>query len=383
MRIASVSFMYHPFYGGAEIQAQLLARTFQSWRHNVTVLTMHFGSTADREILDGVPIVRVPRRPVRPGKFTGIFRAMIQAFLELQRLEHVDVVYIQSAPFLLIPVLAFKKLYGVPVVMKMISGGVTAKSTILMTSRWSWLNWFKRKLLNYVDAFVCLNEELADEVKGLVPGAACIHIPNGVDCSYWDRPDNPQKYKAAAALEEYKTAIYVGRLVQEKGIEVLLQVWKGVLQHEPKAKLFIVGDGPLGDEMRNLATQLGIADSVSFVGAKEDTREFLFAMDVFLLFSPNEGMSNALLEAMAAGVPIVCTENPGNSALIHHMVNGIKIKPGQIADAVSGVCRIFDDPVFAAALADRAREDVRKKFDVCITARRYEQLFSQLASGKG
>ena len=373
--------MYHPFYGGAEVQAHLLARTLQSQGHEVTVLTMHFGETAASETLDGIPIVRVPRQVVQRGNFAGIVRAMLAAFLELRRLGPVDVVHMHGAPFLLIPILAYKKLYGTPVVLKMISGGVTARSTILMTSRLSWFNRFKRRLLKNVDVFVCLNDELADEVKGLVPNARCLRIPNGVDSSYWSRPESARTYKASIGVGEYKTAIYVGRLVPEKGVDMLLKVWKAVVECFPKAKLFIVGDGPLASEMRDVAAQTGIAGSITFAGARKDFREILFAMDAFLLFSPNEGMSNAMLEAMAAGVPIICNDSPGTSGVIQHMVNGIRITPGQVSEAAASICRIFEDPNLATGLAERARANVRSTFDISVTARQYEQLFHQLIRG--
>jgi 1,4-alpha-glucan branching enzyme len=91
-------------------------------------------------------------------------------------------------------------------------------------------------------------------------------------------------------------------------------------------------------------------------------------------------MSNALLEAMAAGVPIICSDNPGTAAVIRHLVNGIKIKPGELEEAAASVCRIFEDPVLATTLADRARADVRARFDISVTAGEYEQLFLRLVS---
>src|SRR5437763_1290245 len=105
MKIAGMIFMYYPFYGGAENQARLLARAFQSFGHEVTVITMHFGSTPHRETLDGVPVVRVPSGTVRRGKTTDSLRAMSAAFRQLRRLEPVDVIHVHGASFLLIPAL--------------------------------------------------------------------------------------------------------------------------------------------------------------------------------------------------------------------------------------------------------------------------------------
>jgi glycosyltransferase involved in cell wall biosynthesis len=168
------------------------------------------------------------------------------------------------------------------------------------------------------------------------------------------------EYKRAIGLEpNCKTAIFVGRLVPEKGVDVWLKIWKEVVAGLPKALLFIIGDGPLENELRESVERLGISGCVRFAGFQEDIRQFLFAMEAFLLFSPNEGMSNALLEAMA--------ENPGTSAIIQHMVNGVKLQAERISEAAANVRRILADPALAATISERARADVRAQFDISVT----------------
>jgi glycosyltransferase involved in cell wall biosynthesis len=378
MKIASVIFMYYPIYGGAENHARLLARTFQRNGHEVTVITLHFGSTPAVETLDGIPVVRVPANAIGTRTLADSVGAIIAAFRQLRGLRPLDVVLVHGASFLLIPVLLFKKLYGIPVVVKTTAKAAAARATMMTASAWSWLNGFKRWLLKDVDSFVCMNEEMAADIKEFIATAQHISIPNGVDCRHWT-PSKPRlEYKKSIGAAEHKTAVFVGRVGPEKGVDVLLKVWKEVVQKVPQAKLFVVGDGPSSDEMQQLASTLNISECVQFAGKKEDVREFLFAADVFLLFSPNEGMSNSLLEAMAAGVPIVCSDNPGNSAVVAHMVNGIKVEVAEISSAAEQVCRVLCDSALAGALEERARADVRERFDISVTARQYEQLFSRL-----
>ena len=377
LRIVSLNFAYYPLYGGAENQSRLLAKTLNAFGHEITVLTLRFAGTPEADNIDGIPIIRFPRRPFTRNKTTAALRAFAAAFVQLRRLRRqTDVVHLHGASFLLIPALLIKKLYRIPVVLKMASSGAAIGDVHIVRN--SKLSWLKLRLLRDVDRFICLNEESAVEVKKLLPSARCLHIPNGVDCSYWSPAKSRIEHKTAMGLNEYKTAIYAGRVGVGKGVDFLLKVWKEVTCRIPKTKLFIVGDGPLLDDMRELASHLGISGQVEFVGYKQDIRTVLFAMDVFLLFSPNEGMSNALLEAMAAAVPVVCTNNSGNAMVVENMGNGLIVEAGQVPDAAEKVCQVLQQTEFAKALADRARSDVRKRFDVSVVASQYEALFSGL-----
>lgn len=377
LRIASLNFAYYPHYGGAENQARLLAKALEGLGHEITVFTLQFPGTSPEDTVDGIPVIRFPDGPFEGAKARSTLRAAAAAFFQLRRRRHeLDLVHLHGASFLLIPALLIKKLYGIPVVLKMAASGTTIGDVhIVMNSKLSWL---KRKLLQDVDSFVCLNKESVLELKNLIPSARYVHIPNGVDCGYWSSPGPQIDYKAALGLAGYKTAIYAGRIAEGKGVDFLLSVWKEVTIRIPKARLFIVGDGPLQERMQDLARRSGLSEYVEFAGFKQDFRRLLFAMDVFLLFSPNEGMSNALLEAMAAGVPAVCTNNSGNAAIIENMSNGMMVEAGHVSDAVEKVCQLLERRQLAETFSGRASCDVRKKFDITVVARQYEELFSNL-----
>jgi glycosyltransferase involved in cell wall biosynthesis len=89
-----------------------------------------------------------------------------------------------------------------------------------------------------------------------------------------------------------------------------------------------------------------------------------------------------MLEAMSAGVPVVCGENPGTAAVIQHMVNGIKVRRSDLEEAAEHIYRIFEEPELAGTLSSRARADAESKFDIRVTAGEYERLFRQLTTAK-
>jgi len=136
-----------------------------------------------------------------------------------------------------------------------------------------------------------------------------------------------------------------------------------------------VGDGPLRQELQKQA-----ADRVSFLGQRADVAELLAGFDVFVLPSNTEGMSIALLEAMAAGCPIVVTAVGGNIELIKHMQTGLVVPPNDETALRAAIERLLADRVLAARLGTAARAVAEKDHSAKAMTRRYEELWLRLAA---
>lgn len=160
------------------------------------------------------------------------------------------------------------------------------------------------------------------------------------------------------------------RLIPKKGLVTALHAFAGVLRAHPAARFLVAGDGPQAGELRELATRLGIASSVDFAGwcSPERLRELLAAAHIFLHPSEStpggdrEGVPNALLEAMAAGLPAVATVHGGIPEAITHGVDGLLVperNPAALADAV---LRLMDEPELALTLSRKAAENTRLNF---------------------
>jgi glycosyltransferase EpsF len=139
-------------------------------------------------------------------------------------------------------------------------------------------------------------------------GTASI-LPNGIDATCFTGPDRRAELRAALGLSASSTVIgHVGRFEPMKNHGLLLQVFERFLQVEPSAHLLLVGEGPLRTDMEDQVREKKLSSSVTFLGLRNDVPELLKAMDLFLFPSEYEGLGLAVIEAQAAGVPVVCSD---------------------------------------------------------------------------
>jgi glycosyltransferase involved in cell wall biosynthesis len=162
----------------------------------------------------------------------------------------------------------------------------------------------------------------------------------------------------------------VARLDYAKGVDVLLHAW-GRMLREPaewrahlKPRLRLLGDGKLKPQMEYIVAELGIQDSVEFLGERTDVIHFLQQSWGFVLPSRWEGMSNALLEAMACGLPCVATRVSGSEDIISDTVNGLLVEPEQPAEMARALRRIVEDADLAQRLGQAGRTSVVRDYQL-------------------
>ena len=169
----------------------------------------------------------------------------------------------------------------------------------------------------------------------------------------------------------------VGWLTDVKGHRFLLEAAKQVTQAHPDLHIVIVGSGDQHDALRQQAKQLGLEASVHLLGHRDDIDVCLAGFDVFVLPSANEGMGRALIEAMAAGLPVVATKVGGIPALIDHEVNGLLV-PSADAHALAEALRgLLDQPDMARRLGEVARQSVGARFGASYMVRAIETLYEE------
>jgi glycosyltransferase involved in cell wall biosynthesis len=194
----------------------------------------------------------------------------------------------------------------------------------------------------------------------------CAVIYNGID--RWDWSDTARREfeddfrRRCGIPADAPLCIVVGRLEPPKGHDTLLQAVPFILKHLPDARFLLVGDGSLQATLEAQADRLGIRDAIVMLGARTDVRQLLSISDVAINPSHREGFSIAVLEAMAAGLPVVATDVGGNAEAVVSGESGIVVPPGEPEQLAEAVCAILDDRTYAARLGAMASRRFNEHF---------------------
>jgi sugar transferase (PEP-CTERM/EpsH1 system associated) len=232
------------------------------------------------------------------------------------------------------------------------------------------LAWASRLASGWTSRFVAVSMDAASvarEIEGVPAGNVHV-IHNGIDPDLFAvRPPRP-------ALTP-RRAVIVGRLSPVKDHATLLRAARRVVDATPTFELDIVGDGPLRVELEALRDLLGLRDRVHFHGYHADVSAFLAAADFFVLSSVSEGVSIALLEAMASGLPTVATDVGGNREVVVSGETGYLV-PSRAHDVLAAVMlRIQSDDASLERMGRAARRRVGEHFNLRKVVQEYERLY--------
>lgn len=169
----------------------------------------------------------------------------------------------------------------------------------------------------------------------------------------------------------------VARLAPVKGIDILLRAMRIVVSKRPSSRLKIVGDGPERQALEKLAVNLGISDNVEFLGFMREIPHLLGQMDLVVLSSYSEGTSITLLEAMAAGKPVVVTSVGGNSAIVEDGKNGFLVPPGAPGELADAILRLLDDHKLRERMSAENRRKIARSFSVGAMTKAYEAVYAE------
>lgn len=237
--------------------------------------------------------------------------------------------------------------------------------------RFSVQRWMSR----YIQALFAVSEQLKhDLVKHVgIPEQHIRVLHNGVDLERFGS-DNRAEVRRQLGLRQTDLVIgSVGRLVPVKNYSLLLTALAALDRKNLVAVL--VGDGPARADLEGLAQTLGIAHQVRFLGHRDDITSLLAAMDIFVLPSTHEGMSNTLLEAMASGVPSIASDVGGNPEIISHGQDGYLFSSGNVPELVSLLQRLCYDADLRRRLGETGRARIASHFSIRTMIGRYEDLY--------
>ncbi|MBB1087414.1 glycosyltransferase [Lysobacter sp. SG-8] len=212
-----------------------------------------------------------------------------------------------------------------------------------------------------------------------------VWIPNGVDTAKF-RPaasaGQRQAMRASLGLGPDEIAFgCVASLYPVKGHAVLLDAFARVHARNPRCRLLLVGSGELAGPLERQAQALGLGAAVTQLGIRADIDRILPALDVSVLASHSEGMSNAVLEAMASGLPVLATAVGGNLQLVRDGVTGCLVPAADVTEMATAMDRLAGDAGLREQLGAAGRRRIEAEFSLETMVRAYERLYQRLLEG--
>jgi glycosyltransferase involved in cell wall biosynthesis len=158
--------------------------------------------------------------------------------------------------------------------------------------------------------------------------------------------------------------VCVARLVEGKGIDVLIRAVSKVVRQGVPCKCIILGDGPFKEQLKRKVKFEGVWDHVFFEGFQQDVRPYLQASSAFILPSHPEGLPMSVVEAMACGLPCIVTNVGGGAEVVKDQVTGLVIPPASAEAAAEAILYLATNPDKRCEMANKSREEVKRSFDI-------------------
>lgn len=233
-----------------------------------------------------------------------------------------------------------------------------------------------RAIFPFFDAVAPLSEGIFEELKGRMGLASKLElIRNGVDISEIDAVKHTAPEIDAWRADGSFVVGYVGQLIARKGLSTLLKSFAKL--PAARKKLVIIGEGEQKEELVQLASTLQIGSDVAFLGFRNDRLAFLKGFHVSVLPSQLEGIPRTLMEAMAAGIPVVASNIPGCTDLISHEKTGLLFELDNVEALVDCLTRCMD-PDVQTRLGKNGRQFILKNFSAARMAEQYQDLYQKL-----
>ena len=371
LRVVMVIQSYLPRLGGAEKQLAAVCRELRKQGLEPSIVTRRYPGMLAFESIEGTPVYRVPAP--RPKALAALCY-LIFGYFRIRSLRP----QLLHAHELLSPTdlgILAKRGLGCPLVVKVLRGGELGDLDKLHHRRGGKAR--IQRLKQYVDIFLAISCEIEAELAAEgIDAARCRFLPNGVDTHIYQPASQREKkeIRAALGLPDGPICLYSGRLAPEKGLDTLLESWKRISTGHPQAHLLLLGSGPQEAALRQMA-----GERVIFGGYVPDPCLYYQACDLFVLPSQTEGLSNAMLEAMACGLPVVATRVGAAQELNPKGENGRLVSAGSVQELAQALDFFLSNPREGRRMGTNGRKFIQNTYSLDQTLARLTAVYAELA----
>jgi glycosyltransferase involved in cell wall biosynthesis len=370
VRIVMVITAYHPIVGGAERQLGNLAPRMQKQGLDVHVITRRYKGLSPYEIVDGVPVHRMPCPGPMP---VASFLFTLNALVKIVRL-HPDLIHAHELLSPTTTAALANLLLQTPFVAKVLGGGKDGDISKLKRNPISALR--VSTILRRVGKFVVISKEIKKELESIgIPAEKIAFIPNGVDLDHFHPVSSQEKDQLRKNLQLPSgfLAVYTGRLDIEKNVQFLASIWPEIRRSHPRASLIIIGTGSEEESIKRI-----MGEGVRLSGNQKDVAPYLQAADLFILPSIREGLSNAILESMACELPVVANAVGGNLELVQPDKTGLLVNLQDPNSMKQAIIKLIRDEPLRKEMGVQGRRFVEENYSIEKTVNSLTTLYGEL-----
>jgi len=363
--------------GGAEKQAERLALYLAQRGFPVEIITRRVDHLPSQEVYCGVKVVR----PLTVGigklkTITFLLGSLITLWRDRQDYSILHA-HLAFSPALVAVVVAHW--LDKRVIVKL---GNSGEFGDIQTSQRTWRGKLRLALLRrWANMIIVLDDDIRREaLLAGFPAERIRIMSNGIDSSAFVPTQTRDIWKTRMRFENKVVLLFIGRLTAQKSLSTLLEAFACAVPHNPGLYLVVVGDGPQRKILESQAHRLNLASQVVFAGNQPDVLPYLHAADIFVLPSLTEGISNALLEAMAAKLACIVTSVGANVEILDHGRCGVLLPVGDVSALTDAIVRLSNDSEQRRIFGESAYQRVFDRYDFRVIGAEYEKLYEGLIS---